>query len=99
MHKHIWLLVVLGGVLLLGAALVSCAPDTSAPEVQGRAEGAQLDVEDEAPAEQADTDTGEAVAMTEFTDQACLDCHSDEESVKTLAVEEEDTEELSSGPG
>ena len=34
-----------------------------------------------------------------FTDQACLDCHSDEDRLMALAVEEESPEALSSGPG
>ncbi len=34
-----------------------------------------------------------------FTDQACLDCHTDEDRLTALAVEEEAPEALSSGPG
>jgi hypothetical protein len=34
-----------------------------------------------------------------FSDQACLDCHTDEDRLKELAVEEESPETLSSGPG
>lgn len=34
-----------------------------------------------------------------FTDQACLDCHTDEDRLVALAVEEESPEALSSGPG
>ena len=47
-----------------------------------------------------------AVASTDgqpepFTDQACLDCHTDQASLTELAVvdEEEPEEALSSGPG
>jgi hypothetical protein len=35
-----------------------------------------------------------------FTDQACLDCHTDQGRLMALAVEEEEVHEaLSSGPG
>lgn len=34
-----------------------------------------------------------------FTDQACLDCHTDQERLVTLAVEDAEPESLSSGPG
>lgn len=37
--------------------------------------------------------------MEPFSDQACLNCHTDEERLQTLAVAEEKSESLSSGPG
>lgn len=37
---------------------------------------------------------------SEFTDQACLDCHTSEALLRELAVEEEEVEEVpSEGPG
>lgn len=98
----IFTLLVAAGLLLILAALTSCAPDTSAPELQR--EVAEVDVaDDQAPSDTAETDTTDtdtAVAMVEFTDQACLDCHTDEARLQELAVEEEDeAESLSEGPG
>jgi len=95
------LLLILGTLLLVGAALASCAPDTSAPE--RRVDVAQLG---ESSDQAADTtvsdmaDSGASIDTVEFTDDACLDCHTNEELLKELAVEEEaDAESLSSGPG
>jgi hypothetical protein len=99
MKRYIWLLVVLGSGLLIGAVLASCAPDTSAPELQARAESDQLGAQNEAPSQFTSAESGTPIAVVEFTDFACLDCHSDEALVKELAVEEEEEESLSSGPG
>lgn len=103
MKKHfsiITLLVVIGS-LLIAAALASCAPDTSAPELNS--EVAQIESADEqanSDTESASyTGTGDEINRVEFTDQACLDCHTDEVRLQELAVEEEDTESLSEGPG
>ncbi len=96
----LWLLLILGMLLLVGAALASCAPDTSAPERQVHV--AQLG---ESGDQAADTtlsnvaDSSASIQPVEFTDTACLDCHTDEERLKELAVEEEVPETLSSGPG
>jgi len=88
--------------LLALAALSGCAPDTSAPELQPR-EVALVPGGDEAaepsptpalsPAELALT--AEAVALA---NAGCLQCHTDEEQLRSLAVEEE-VESLSEGPG
>ena len=99
MKKYIWLLIVLGSGLLIGAVLASCAPDTSAPELQARAESEQLEVTEETPSQPSNTASGTPIAMVAFSDFACLDCHSDETRVKELAVEEEEVESLSTGPG
>ncbi len=93
---------VAASLLLLVAALTSCAPDTSAPELQR--EVAEVDVvNDQAPSDTAEsdtTDTGKTVAQVAFTDQACLDCHTDQARLQELAVEEENEgESLSEGPG
>ena len=96
-----WLVLIAAGLLLLGAGLAGCAPDTSAPELG--TEVAQLsepgDGGQAIPAAD-DTETGDAVVAVAFTDFACLDCHTDQARVQELAVEEEeDAESLSSGPG
>lgn len=89
------------GLLVLVAVLTSCAPDTSAPEFNS--EIAQNDsADDQAVSDTADsdqTDSGQAIAQVAFTDQACLDCHTDKARLQELAVEDEPTEELSEGPG
>lgn len=95
-------LLVIAGLLVFAGVLASCAPDTSAPEFNR--EAARVEAADN----QASSDTALAgvsettttVALVEFTDQACLDCHTDEGRLKELAVEEEDIgESLSEGPG
>ncbi|MBN1966156.1 MAG: hypothetical protein JW910_16020 [Anaerolineae bacterium] len=99
MKKRLWLFVVLGGVLA-AAALSACGQDTSAPEL-----GAKVDALDDTgdltpTAEPTSDDEGMAVAQVAFTDQACLNCHTNQDILKALAVEEEETgESLSSGPG
>jgi hypothetical protein len=40
-----------------------------------------------------------AFEVVPFTDQACLDCHTDQAKVQTLAIEEEKPDSLSEGPG
>lgn len=89
------------GLLVLVVALTSCAPDTSAPEFNS--EIAQRDSADDHvvsdAADSDETDSGKTIAPVAFTDQACLDCHTDKARLQELAVEDESTEELSEGPG
>ncbi|GEM_PF-1038954 len=105
MKKHYinvrWSLLVAIGLLVLAAALSGCAADTTAPELQPRP------TDENAPTPVADlvevSDSGMEMEGTgtpevEFTDFACLDCHTDEEQLKALAVEPE-KENLSEGPG
>ncbi|MCD4686553.1 MAG: hypothetical protein K8S97_11520 [Anaerolineae bacterium] len=91
---RIWLLVVMGGLLLLGASLASGASDQDTPacdEVQ------QQDILD--PTVAAYLDAGDQAAALQAAGEACLDCHADQEMVQALAVEEEVDESLSDGPG
>ena len=92
---NLWFLLVLGGLLLAGAALASCAPDTTAPELQVKTE------QPDAPSVQANAATPAnaepGIATVVFTDQACLDCHTDQDRLKELAVENE-VKTSSSGP-
>lgn len=88
------------GLLFVLAALTSCAPDTSAPEINS--EVAQNVADDQTPSDASDSDdneNGKAIAQIAFTDQACLDCHTDDVRLQELAVEDEPTESLSEGPG
>lgn len=100
-HFSITTLLVIMGLLLIAAALASCAPDTSAPEL--KSEIAQTESTDEQAnsdtASTSNTSPGDEIDRVQFTDQACLDCHTDEVRLQELAVEEEETESLSEGPG
>jgi len=90
--------------LVLGLVLMSCAPDKSAPTLVARATA----VATEAAAVPAEAEpllvvaqAGTPVATVEpFTDVECLECHTDQDRLMELAVEEEDkAAALSSGPG
>lgn len=89
-RRSAWLLIGLGLFMALGATLVSCAPDTTAPTLQ-----TQLTAAPDADAAQPTV-----VAMNDEAreDQACLDCHTNQELLVELAVEEE-VVSLNSGPG
>jgi len=99
--SHFSWIAALAGLLIL-AALSGCAPDTSAPELQPR-EVAAVPASDDAaepiPTPTLSLDelalTAEAVALA---NAGCLQCHTDEEQLRSLAVEEE-VESLSEGPG
>ncbi len=94
-HRTFWYLFGIGGLLLLGAALAGCRPDTTAPELQQVAQAEQLTP----PSASTDVEAGTTdAALVEFTDQACLTCHTNQDILKALAVEEEKVS-LSSGPG
>ena len=99
--SRFWWIGALAGLLAL-AALSGCAPDTSAPELHPRA--VALAPGDDAAATPSPTPTlspaelaltAEAVALA---NAGCLQCHTDEEQLRSLAVEEE-VESLSEGPG
>ncbi len=94
-HRSIWLLLGIGGLLLLGAALTGCRPDTTAPELTK-----VVQAEQPTP---SNASTGVEVGITdttqvEFTDQACLNCHTNQDILMALAVDEPEVS-LSSGPG
>jgi len=94
-HRTLWLLLGIGGLLLLGAALAGCRPDTTAPELQQVAQAEPLTP----PNASTDVEVGTTdTTLVEFTDQACLTCHTNQDILKALAVDEE-TVSLSSGPG
>lgn len=86
-----------GFLMLLGGLAAGCTPDTAAPVLQQRP-GTALTA---APA-------GTAVAVNlpptqvwlePFTDQACLDCHTNQAQLIELAKPDEPKESLSEGPG
>ncbi|MBN1563830.1 MAG: hypothetical protein JXA10_08320 [Anaerolineae bacterium] len=105
LFRYVWLLVLLAGLLFVGAAFASEATDSATSQDDGAVAialaddcGDELgtsasinDLPDNAP------DAGLLEGSSD--DQACRDCHTNEELLKELAVEEEETESLSEGPG
>jgi hypothetical protein len=89
-------LFVVMGLFVVAAILVSgCARDTDAPELQVE----ELSVaETEEPGDSDITLTTTDMHLEPFSDFACLDCHTDQEELVELAVEEE-VVSLSEGPG
>ena len=86
-------------LLITGAVLVGiitgCAPNTSAPILQSRPQAT-----DDASVVRIALDTAPSTpVIAPFTDYACLDCHTDQEQLTALAVEDKVTESLSEGPG
>lgn len=102
-HPGLYLLLVVAGVLLVGAALAGCAPDKSAPTLVPQdtpTPAATLAVPSaDATPDDVQPNDDSMIADAEFTDLVCLDCHSNQELLQDLAVEEEPTESLSEGPG
>ncbi len=92
-------LLVMGALLMLATANASCTPDTSAPTLDSEASVDVVATEDAAPSDAFDLTTDIADRIEPFTDQECLDCHTDEVQLTALALPEEETEKLSSGPG
>lgn len=97
--KRLALVGATGGLLVLAALLTSCAPDTTAPELQSRVAQAESAETQTLDADNAALDQTASTVRVAFTDQACLDCHTDRARLQELAVEPEETESLSSGPG
>jgi hypothetical protein len=85
-----------GGLSLLAAGLsVSCAPDTSAPTLQQRS----ITPTATEPIPQAVALLPTGIYVEPFRDQACLDCHTNQEKLVELAVPPPEKETLSEGPG
>jgi hypothetical protein len=82
------------GLLLLGGLAASCTPDTSAPALQSRTEGLSAP-----PTSAVLTLPPTEIWLEPFTDQTCLDCHTNQEQLVALAKPIEVTETLSEGPG
>lgn len=84
-----------GTVLILGGLMAACAPDTSAPTLQARPQPAET----EEPAAVSMEILPANVLLEPFTDQECLDCHTDQNLLTELALPDEVVESLSEGPG
>jgi hypothetical protein len=99
----LWPILLFGSLFLLTGVLTGCAPDTSAPELQPRQTEVALasdPVEDGGADALVSDDAGALAAdIPPFVDFACLECHTDQARLLELAVEEEETESLSEGPG
>ncbi|HLA42428.1 MAG TPA: hypothetical protein VJZ27_03270, partial [Aggregatilineales bacterium] len=68
-------------ILILGGLVAGCAPDRSAPELQPRTDRPRIE-EPESAAYNLPT----AGAWLEpFSDQSCLDCHSNQDQLAELA--------------
>lgn len=89
-------------LLMVSMALISCAPDTSAP-VLPDIEASDISTPDSvsvAAVPEVVSLPGTLVPTVEpFTDTECLDCHTDQEKLIELALPEEEEDSLSSGPG
>lgn len=84
--------------MMVMAALASCSADKSAPELQIQA--AISDSSDQHPSNPDATPPITTIDIdTEFTDQSCFDCHTNQARLVELAVEEEVVEVPSEGPG
>lgn len=84
-----------GFLLLLGGLIAGCTPDTSAPVLQQRPTTAQT----QQPTTVAVNLPPTQVWLEPFTDQACLNCHTDQAKLVELAKPDEPKESLSEGPG
>ncbi len=100
MKKRLWFFVMGTGAVFLSALLAGCGQDKSAPELVVNTDALGTAANLPPTPEPEVTTSAQAVAMVAFTDQACLTCHTNQDVLKALAVEEEDAgESLSSGPG
>jgi hypothetical protein len=99
LFRHVWLLVLLVGLSFVGAAFAGDAADSTTPTVDGGVAVGLADDCDDEPSDAVFDDLADAALLpSQSDDQACRDCHTNEELLKELAVEEE-VESLSEGPG
>ena len=90
------LLLITLGLSMMSIAALAKAAETPSPEPQ-----LQAAISDSNAQQSNDliTHSPNTTHNAEFTDQACLDCHTDQERLVELAVEEEVVEAPSEGPG
>lgn len=90
------LLLIAFGLSMMSVAALANAANTSSLQSQTHAAISDSD------AQQSDTlitHPSSTSNTAEFTDQPCLDCHTDQERLVELAVEDEVVEAPSEGPG
>jgi hypothetical protein len=100
LFRYVWLLVLLAGLLFVGAAFASDAPKSTTSGTNGGVVMGLVDDCNDVPSASASIDElpDAALITGQSDDQACRDCHTNEELLQELAVEEE-VENLSEGPG
>ena len=89
---RLWLLLVVGALLLVGATLASGAEQDASVVCEPESAGGNA-----LPAAAWIAETN--LALLPAAGEGCLNCHADQERVKELAVEEEVDESHSEGPG
>lgn len=98
-YRRVWLICLVAGLMFVGAAFASEAADPT-PELADEVVMAASDCDDNPGASVSVPAQPNAVLPNGSTaDQACWDCHTDQERLQQLAVEEEAAESLSEGPG
>ncbi len=91
-------ILLIGLFLILSSVVVSCAPDKSAPELETSI--VPTNAAEDVLVSGTNITAEQMVAEIEpFVDVECLDCHTDEVTLRELAKPEESTEGLSTGPG
>jgi hypothetical protein len=91
------LVVVLGTIISISAALASCTPDSTAPAM--RVENSIILSPEPLDDDSEDSPSVVRPQATSFSDQPCLECHTNQVWLETMAVAEEKVEAPSSGPG
>jgi hypothetical protein len=88
-YHGLWLLFVCGSLLLIGAALVSCGQNTSAPDLTPMpTQLAEISVPTITPVP-VSTNPAAEIPPVEFTDGACLNCHTSQAILKGLTGQSE----------
>jgi nitrate/TMAO reductase-like tetraheme cytochrome c subunit len=83
-YHGLWLLFVFGSLLLAGAMLASCGQNTSAPDLTPRpTQLAEITVPTVTPVPVITSPAAE-IPPVEFTDAACLNCHTSQDILKGL---------------
>jgi hypothetical protein len=96
--------IVLGGVIIAGCrARPDVTPGAPPPTPAVRVQPGEGDQEEDRTINVASrfplAESEDGAQQVELDDSQCVDCHTDQEAVKALAVEPEEEEELSEGEG
>lgn len=96
LYRSVWLIILVAGLMFISAALASGASDRPFAGNGEAAPGPIGGNDDPGTSTLAMPD--EALSIGSSDDQACRDCHTNQETLQELAVEVE-VEDLSEGPG